>query len=230
MLNNLSLNIKKNIKTFYILAVIITILSIGYNILYVFSGNGISRILFLGNQLFAKGFLSTGLFIVVMFTGALSTKWFIKKPLTILRGEIAITACIFIIPHMFESLLFWLVGIYNSQNILIILIVGIIAFVVAIPLCITSFKKIKIKMNAKKWKKIQRWSYVFYFLVYFHIMLAFLFFEPRPSILDALALSFIFLIYTLLRLLKYSSDRDKRQRTIRKAQRSVNKSRREIGY
>lgn len=228
MLNNLSLNIKKNIKTFYILAVIITILSIGYNILYVFSGNEISRILFLGNQLFAKGFLSTGLFIIVMFTGALSTKWFIKKPLTILRGEIAIIACIFIIPHMFESLLFWLVGIYNSQNLLLILIVGIITFVIAIPLCITSFKRIKMKMNPKRWKKIQKWSYLFYFLVYFHIMLAFLFFGSRPSILDALALSFIFLVYTVLRLLKYSSDKDKRERVLRKTQRSVNKLRREV--
>ncbi len=221
MLDKLVLNIKKHIKLFYILALIIVVLSIGYNILYVFSGNEVSRILFLGNQLFAKGFLSIGLFIIVMFTGALSTKWVIKKTLIMLRGEIAIIACIFIIPHMFESLLFWLVGIYNSQNLLLILIVGIITFVVAIPLCITSFKKIRIKMNAKKWKKIQKWSYLFYFLIYFHVMLAFLFFNQRPSTLDALVLTFIFLVYTLLRLLKYSSDKDKRQRVIRKAQRSV---------
>lgn len=228
MLDKVILNIKKGSKILYALAVIISALSIVFNILYVYSGLEMPRIFFLGNQLFAKGFLSTGIFIVVMFTGALSTKWFITKPLLRLRGELAIIASIFIIPHMFESLLFWLVGIYSSQNLLLILIVGIIAFIVVIPLCLTSFKSIRSKINGKKWKRIQRWSYVFYFLIYFHIMLAFLFFEPKPNILDCFALTLIFLAYTLLRLLKYSSDKDKRERTIKKAQRSVNKSRREM--
>lgn len=221
MLNELALNIKKNIKIFYILALIISTLSIMYNLLYVFSGDEISKILFLGNQLFAKGFLSTALFIIVMFTGALSTKWFIKKPLTIIRGEIAIIACIFIIPHMFEALLFLLVGIYSIENLLLILIVGIVATIVAVPLCVTSFKKIKMSMDTKQWKRIQRYSYVFYFLAYFHIMLAFLFFQSRPNVLGCFGLTFIFLIYTLLRLLKYSSDKDKRERALRKAKRTL---------
>lgn len=229
MLDNVILNIKKKSKTIYILAAIITALSIGFNILYVYSGFQMPRIFFLGNQLFAKGFLSTGIFIIVMFAGAFSSRWFITKPLLRIRGELAIIACIFIIPHMFESLLFSLVGIYSSKNLLLILIVGIIAFIVLIPLCLISFKAIRNKMNGKKWKKLQRWSYVFYFLIYFHIMLAFLFFGSKPNILDCLALTFIFLVYTLLRLLKYSSDKDKKERAVKKAQRSVNKSRREMG-
>lgn len=229
MLDKVVLNIKKSSKRLYILAVIIATLSIVFNILYVYSGLEMPRIFFLGNQLFAKGFLSTGIFVIVMYAGALSPKWFITKPLLRLRGELAIIASIFIIPHMFESLLFWLVGIYNSQNLLLILIVGIIAFCVVTPLCLISFKSIRSKMNGKKWKKIQRWSYVFYFLIYFHIMLAFLFFGSRPNILDCVALTFIFLVYTLLRLLKYSSDKDKREKTIKRVQRSVNKSRREMG-
>ncbi|MDO4535832.1 MAG: sulfite oxidase heme-binding subunit YedZ [Clostridium perfringens] len=229
MLDKLTLGIKKYSRKIYSVAAIIAICSIIFNILYVYSGLEMPRILFLGNQLFAKGFLSTGIFIIVMFTGAFSTRWFITKLLLRIRGELAIIASIFIIPHMFESLLFSLVGIYSSKSLLLIIIIGILAFIIVMFLCLISFKRIRNKMNGKRWKKLQRWSYVFYFLIYFHIMLAFLFFGSKPKILDCLALTFIFLVYTLLRLLKYSSDKDKRERATRKARRSVNKSRQERG-
>lgn len=228
MLDKLILSIKKSSKNLYILACIIVVFSVIFNILYVYSGLQMPRIFFLGNQLFAKGFLSLGIFIIVMFTGALSTRWSITKNLLKIRGELAIIASIFIIPHMFESLLFWLVGIYSSSFLITIIIFGVLAFIVAIPLCLTSFKAIRRKIKGDKWRKLHKWSYVFYFLIYFHIMLAFLFFNLRPNILDCMALTLIFLIYTLLRILKYSSDKDKREKAIRRTQRSVNKSRREM--
>lgn len=229
MLDKLILSVKKYSKTIYILATIITALSIGFNILYVYSGLQMPRVFFLGNQLFAKGFLSTGIFIIVMFIGAFSTRWFVTKSLLRVRGELAIMGFIFIIPHMFESLLFSLVGIYSSNNLLIIIIIGVLAFIVVTPLSLISFKRIRSKINAVKWKKFQRWSYVFYFLIYSHIMMAFLLFGSRPNVLDCIVLTFIFLVYTLLRLLKYSSDKDKKEKTIRKTKRSINKSRREMG-
>lgn len=42
---------------------------------------------------------------------------------------------------------------------------------IMIPLFITSFKSVRRKMSAKNWKKLQRAAYVFYALIYVHIML-----------------------------------------------------------
>lgn len=43
-----------------------------------------------------------------------------------------------------------------------------------IPLTVMSFPKVRKKMNAKLWKKIQRTAYLFYALIYIHIMVLFM--------------------------------------------------------
>ncbi|MDF2884595.1 MAG: hypothetical protein K0R54_5162, partial [Clostridiaceae bacterium] len=79
--------------------------------------------------------------------------------------------------------------------------VGIIGFIIMIPLFITSIKKIRYKMKGLRWKKLQRWAYLFYILAYVHILLVLL----NEKELDWLRLStytIIFGSYMTLRLLK----------------------------
>ena len=49
-------------------------------------------------------------------------------------------------------------------------VLSIILIVIMVPLFIMSFPAIRKKMNPKKWKKIQRMAYLYYGLLYVHIM------------------------------------------------------------
>ena len=79
------------------------------------------------------------------------------------------------------------------------LIVGIIAFLVMIPLFITSFKKIRIKMKYPEWKKLQRFAYLFYLLVYIKLF-------------ELIVYTIVFGAYFILKLIKTSTYKYKFQR------------------
>ena len=81
------------------------------------------------------------------------------------------------------------------------LTIGLVAFLVMIPLFITSFKFVRIKMKYVKWKKIQRWSYLFYGLTYLHVALILLN-KDNVDILKIVIYSTIFIVYTILRIMK----------------------------
>ncbi len=125
---------------------------------------------------FARGGLAGALFILVMYAGAVPNGSRIQKTLLPIRGQLSIIASIFALGH----------GVCSGKSYLMILLdkmrtfspiqlavftFSILMIAVMIPLFVTSFMKIRRRMDAKKWKKLQRGAYVFYGLIYLHILL-----------------------------------------------------------
>lgn len=149
-----------------------------------------------------NGTLATAIFIVVMFTGALDITWPITRKLRKVRKTLSIAASIAV---MFHCLCY----LYVYQRIeLTILSTGLIAFIVMIPLFVTSFHVIKKKIGGKRFMRIQRWAYLFYAMVFLHIIFAK--FKQRQIDIDGIALYIlIFSVYTLVRLKKYLSKKSR---------------------
>ncbi len=199
-LNNI---FKKQSKYFYMLATLISVVVTSYEIFKIWTGFKLEGIIFVLERSFMKGFVSTALFILVMFAGALSKKWGITKKLLRVRAEMAILASILILPHFIIYTYKFLVRLFSGKPLSILyisfIIVGLIAFIIRIPLFITSFKKVRFTMSPSKWKMVQRWAYPFYFLVYLHIIL--ILFNKKVFNLNAVILyTVIFLGYFILRI------------------------------
>lgn len=135
-------------------------------------------------RLIVKGLLATTLFIIVMITAVLKKGTTYTKKLYTIRGELSIIASILIISHILGHSVtygkFFLdflaentIGELFKELLLPILVYidSILSLILVIPLFITSFKKIRKKMEPKKWKSLQRWSYLLYFLIYLHVVL-----------------------------------------------------------
>ena len=101
-----------------------------------------------------------------MYTGALPNgSWLIKKLMPV-RAELSIIATILTLAHnisygmTYFKMLFTMPKVMPLNQILAT-ICTMVMMCIMIPLCITSFKSIRKKMNPKSWKKLQRWAYVF---------------------------------------------------------------------
>lgn len=121
--------------------------------------------------------LGTALFVVVMVIGALPRgSWFAQR-LRPVRGELSIFAWILCLGHLvYLTVIPRMVHIaltlkFAMPLTVIGLVVSLILLVLLIVLGVTSFKFVKRHMSAKAWKSVQRWSYLFYALVYVHLML-----------------------------------------------------------
>jgi methionine sulfoxide reductase heme-binding subunit len=123
----------------------------------------IQGLLNLNYQIFnfiTSGHLSLSLFLLVMFTGVLKKRTAYRKPLDLVRGEIAIIGFIFLLPHAFSRLSLALSG-YNST--------GLIASILFLPLVLTSFMFVRKQMKPKHWKLLHKLSYITYFMIYLHL-------------------------------------------------------------
>ncbi|MCC8036450.1 MAG: hypothetical protein LIO77_11120 [Rikenellaceae bacterium] len=129
------------------------------------------------------------LLIVIMYMGALDTRrpavkklMSIRKELSIISGFPIFTHSLIRVANNFPASLKYFTdnagymensrvasplgaGISNFS-----LVVGILLLALFIPLWITSFDKVHRRMGNVKWKKLQRWSYVLYALLFIHAM------------------------------------------------------------
>lgn len=125
--------------------------------------------------LFERGAFATALWCVVMWTGAFSNgSWLIKKYMPV-RGEISIIAAILTLGHNISYGRIYFVRMASgagkmASNQIAAGRISAILILIMLPLTVISFPKIRRKMKAKLWKKIQRFAYVFYALLYVHIM------------------------------------------------------------
>ena len=164
-------------------------------------------------DLFRRGALGTALFVVVMFIGALPNGSAAMKRMLPIRGYLSIMASILILGHSFFYGKTYFVKMFAPavagsrltplQTIAMIL--SILMLVIMIPLFITSFKKIRGSMKPRTWKKLQRFAYVFYGLIYVHI--AILLMPHALAGAPGYALSIgvyglVFCVYLILRLRK----------------------------
>ncbi|MCB2305537.1 ferric reductase-like transmembrane domain-containing protein [Clostridium estertheticum] len=207
-------SIKKNYWTYYLISIFIGIITTVYEVLRITSGVNLYGLPLFLEKIFIRGYISIAFFILVMFAGALNPKWKITRKLQSIRAELAIIASIFIIPHALIYFVRFIVlklpkmfstGVIPKLYIAYI-IAGIIAFVIMIPLFITSFKRIRHKMQSGKWRKLQKRAYIFYFLIYIHILIIMLN-EKEIDLLKLSSYTIIFGTYTILRLIKYKNNR-----------------------
>lgn len=164
-------SLKKHAGIYYIgVAVIsIAVFLIGFLPMPLFLKNNILGI-------FAKGSLGTAMFIAVMYAGALPKGSKLIAPLMKIRGELSITAAILVLCHNFTYGITYFKMLFIkpealSATQLTAAIISLVLIIIMIVLTVTSFQAVRKKMKAKKWKQLQRTAYVFYGLMYVHIML-----------------------------------------------------------
>lgn len=209
-------SIKKHSKFYYSIATAIAGITIAYEIYKLITDTKLQGFIGALEKAFMKGNVSIGFLILVMFAGALYPKWKITKKLLSIRAEAAILSCILLIPHCVMYFVGFIMHIdqilsYKPLPILYIsyVIIGLIAFIIMIPLFITSFKKVRAKMTNKEWKKLQRWAYPFYFLTYVHIVIALLN-DDEVDIMKLGIYTVIFVGYFILKLIKISNSKKKK--------------------
>lgn len=126
--------------------------------------------------IFAKGTIGTAFFIIVMITGALPRGSKLIGPLMRIRGELSIMAAILVLSHNLTYGMTYFKMLFSAPAALPAVqrcaaVISLILIVLMIGLTVISFPAVRKKMNSKKWKQIQRSAYVFYGLLYVHIML-----------------------------------------------------------
>lgn len=123
--------------------------------------------------LMGKCVLSLALFVVVMYIGVFAKGSKAHQWLKPVRSELSIIACILACGHMAVYLASYAprLGTAMGVNVLSALAVAVALLVLLLVLGVTSFGFVKKRMRTESWKRLQRWAYVFFGLVYVHLML-----------------------------------------------------------
>lgn len=119
--------------------------------------------------------MGASIFLIVMLVGAMPTNsWFYRtyKPI---RGEMAIIGGMFVVIHNFIYGRKYFVMMWNDISKvkdyeLIAACLTFAALCILLPLWITSFFTIRKRMKHETWVKLHKLAYVYYFLVYVHVM------------------------------------------------------------
>lgn len=205
-------SIRKNSKIYYSIATALASATIVYEIYRLITDTKLQGFIGEFEKAFMKGNVSIGFFILVMFAGALNPRWKLTKKLLSIRAESAILACILLIPHGVMYAVRFINKILVHKPItalyVVYLMVGLVAFVMMIPLFITSFKSVRAKMTNKEWKRLQRWAYPFYLLTYIHILLALLN-DDEVDIMKLSIYTVLFVGYFIMKLIKNSKLKNK---------------------
>lgn len=164
---------------------------------------------------FAWGAFATAVFVVVMFAGAVSRGSLMQKKLMPIRAELSIIASILTLGHNFSAGQTYFVLLFTQPsklpvNQLAAAVCSLVMLCIMLPLFITSFPKVRKKMVAKTWKKLQRTAYVFYGLIYVHVLLLAI---PRAraghtsAVINIAIFSVVFLGYGVMRVRKALDNR-----------------------
>ncbi len=161
--------------------------------------------------LFNRGALAAALWCVVAYIGAVPDgAKAIKKQLMPSRGELSIFAAVVTLSHAVTYGITYIKRLTSGRPVtetvfILTCIICLVLMLIMIPLTVISFKTIRKKIKPKTWKAIQRVAYVFYALIYLHVMVIFI---PRARIgregamFDVIVYSIVFLGYAALRIRK----------------------------
>lgn len=176
--------------------------------------------------IFSRGALGAAFWAVVMWTGALPNGSAPMKKLMPIRGELSITAAVLTLAHIVAFGMQYICNLIDGRtgsgaafrSFIITCILSLAMTLIMLSLTVMSFKAVRKKMNAKTWKKIQRFAYLFYAMIYIHIMILFV---PKAQkgregyFLSVLVYSAVFIGYAVLRLRKaYLSKNEKTSKLI----------------
>lgn len=162
--------LQKRPSVFYVLAVFVDVVFFAGN---VWDAPAVVWRVFAAWQ--ARCLFGFALLAVVMFVGVLRPESRVRRFLQPVRGELSVLASLLVVGHVVNYL-----GVYVSR--ILSLRVGdaamVVSFAVAalatlllLPLAITSLRWVKARMGAVPWKRLQRLSYVFWGLVFAHVVL-----------------------------------------------------------
>ena len=207
--------VKKKPAVLYGICILLSLVSIFYP-----REGGLPFLDFFFKKIMQRGVLAGSLFIWVMLAPVLPKSFSGRKTIYLLRGEMAICASLITLAHnlafggKYFGALFFGQG-HISLMELHAAIVSCLMILLLIPLTITSFQTVRRKMQAKTWKKLQNWSYLFYLLLYLHI-----FFIYQGALLRGkgeyfftlMLYSFIFGFYGFLRIRQYRVQKETREK------------------
>ena len=203
--------IKKHATLFYIATVIISVLSVlapKKGLLFVVD--------YIVKNILARGTLAGALFILVMVASVCPAAK-LRGMLLRNRGEMAIIAALLTLIHNISYGKYYFVALFTKISELdapriFAAVLSLVMIVLLLPLTITSFMVIRKKMNPKKWKSLQRLSYIFYGLLFIHISMIFSISIVKGhlnTLFDLAVYAIIYIIYLIFRAKKY-----KKQRTL----------------
>ncbi len=160
--------------------------------------------------IFQKGALATAFFVLVMYAGALKNGSYLIKKLMPVRAQLSIMGAILILVHNITYGRIYFVRLFTNAGSLqttwlLAAIISLILLVIMIPLTIMSFPAVRKKINPKRWKQIQRSAYVFYALIYVHVMLVNIPMAQNGRwqyIVNIIVYSLVFISYAVLRVRK----------------------------
>lgn len=160
--------------------------------------------------IFAKGSLGTAFFVLVMYASAMKNTWKATKTLMKIRGELSIMGCVLVLCHnctygrTYFRMLFTKPQSLSATQ-MTAAIVSLVLITIMLILTVTSFPNVRKKMNAVKWKKLQRTAYIFYGLIYVHILLINIPYARRGMseyIINVAVYSLVFVNYAMMRIHK----------------------------
>lgn len=161
--------LKKKPAVLYGICILLSLVSIFYP-----REGGLPFLDFFFKKIMQRGVLAGSLFIWVMLAPVLPKSFSGRKTIYLLRGEMAICASLITLAHNLAFGGKYFGALFLGQGHISLMelhaaIVSCLMILLLIPLTITSFQTVRRKMQAKSWKKLQNWSYLFYLLLYLHI-------------------------------------------------------------
>jgi DMSO/TMAO reductase YedYZ heme-binding membrane subunit len=143
-----------------------------------------------GHNFFNEGFLGVSFFFIVMFTGVLA-KGKLKRNLNQIRAQYAIIGFILISGHALPYLFYLL-----EEGMIFVhftIPLGILSYAIFMPLFVTSFMFVRRRMTLIQWKRIHKFAYLGYGLIFFHLFLI----DNSRQVFYLV----VFIIYTILKVI-----------------------------
>ena len=207
--------VKKKPAVLYGICILLSLVSIFYP-----REGGLPFLDFFFKKIMQRGILAGSLFIWVMLAPVLPKSFSGRKIIYLLRGEMAICASLITLAHNLAFGGKYFGALFLGQGHISLMelhaaIVSCLMILLLIPLTITSFQTVRRKMQAKTWKKLQNWSYLFYLLLYLHIFFIYqgaLIRGKGEYFFTLMLYSFIFGFYGFLRIRQYRMQKESKEK------------------
>ena len=207
--------LKKKPAVLYGICILLSLVSIFYP-----REGGLPFLDFFFKKIMQRGILAGSLFTLMMIAPVLPKRFSGRKTIYLLRGEMAICASLITLAHNLAFGGKYFGAVFFGQGHISLMelhaaIVSCLMILLLIPLTISSFQTVRRKMQAKTWKKLQNWSYLFYLLLYLHI-----FFIYQGALLRGkgeyfftlMLYSFLFGFYGFLRIRQYRIQKEGKEK------------------
>ena len=207
--------LKKKPAVLYGICILLSLVSIFYP-----REGGLPFLDFFFKKIMQRGVLAGSLFIWVMLAPVLPKSFSGRKTIYLLRGEMAICASLITLAHNLAFGGKYFGALFLGQGHISLMelhaaIVSCLMILLLIPLTITSFQTVRRKMQAKTWKKLQNWSYLFYLLLYLHIFFIYqgaLIRGKGEYFFTLMIYSFIFGFYGFLRIRQHRIQKESKEK------------------